>query len=40
MHPLIGEKLEKLLASLPAVESLHHTEVEAMGTVLTEILED
>ena len=31
-------RLEKLVASLPAVESLHDSEAEAMGTVLSEIL--
>ena len=30
--------LERLVASLPAVESLHDSEAEAMGTVLGEIL--
>src|SRR4030095_8650612 len=30
--------LERLVASLPAVESLHDSEAEAMGTVLSEIL--
>jgi hypothetical protein len=34
----IGERLERLVGSLPAVESLHDTEAEAMGTVMTEIL--
>ncbi len=31
-------RLERLVSSLPAVESLHDTEAEAMGTVLGEIL--
>jgi hypothetical protein len=31
-------RLERLVASLPAVESLHDSEAEAMGTVLGEIL--
>ena len=31
-------RLERLVASLPAVESLHDSEAEAMGTVLSEIL--
>jgi hypothetical protein len=32
------ERLERLVASLPAVESLHDSEAEAMGTVLSEIV--
>lgn len=40
VHPLIGAQLEKLVTSLPPVESLHDDEIGAMGTVLTEILED
>jgi hypothetical protein len=36
----IGERLERLVGSLPAVESLHDTEAQAMGTVMTEILTD
>ena len=31
-------RLERLVASLPSVESLHDSEAEAMGTVLGEIL--
>jgi hypothetical protein len=31
-------RLEKLVAGLPAVESLHDSEAEAMGTVLSEIV--
>jgi PilZ domain len=31
-------RLERLVASLPSVESLHDSEAEAMGTVLSEIL--
>jgi len=38
VHSVIAEKLEKLVATLPAVESLHDDETAAMGTVLTEIL--
>jgi hypothetical protein len=38
LHPLIGERLEKLVASLPAVESLHDAETEAIGTVISEML--
>lgn len=38
LDPATQRRLEKLVASLPAVESLHDTEVEAMGTVLSEIL--
>jgi hypothetical protein len=40
VHPVIAEKLEKLVATLPAVESLHDDEAAAMGTVLTEILNE
>jgi hypothetical protein len=39
VHPQIAEQLEKVVADLPAVESLHDTEARAMGTVVTEILE-
>jgi hypothetical protein len=34
----IADRLERLVGSLPAVESLHDTEAEAMGTVVSEIL--
>jgi hypothetical protein len=37
---VVAEKLEKLLASLPSVESLHDDETAAMGTVMSEILDD
>lgn len=40
VHPSIAKQLEALVASLPAVESLHDDEVAAMGTVLTEIIID
>jgi hypothetical protein len=40
VHSVVAEKLEKLLASLPAVESLHDDETAAMGTVMSEILDD
>jgi hypothetical protein len=36
----IGNRLECLVGSLPAVESLHDTEVQAMGTVMSEILSE
>lgn len=39
VHPVIAEQLEKVVANLPAVESLHDDEAKAMGTVVTEILE-
>ena len=39
VHSSIGEQLEKIVADLPAVESLHDDEARAMGTVVTEILE-
>ena len=38
LEPEIARRLERLVTSLPAVESLHDGEVEAMGTVVTEIL--
>ncbi|MBW2691288.1 MAG: PilZ domain-containing protein [Deltaproteobacteria bacterium] len=40
VHPTIAKQLEALVASLPAVESLQDTEAEAMGTVLTEIINE
>jgi len=39
VHPRIAEQLEKVVADLPAVESLHDDEAQAMGTVITEILD-
>lgn len=33
------QRMERLVASLPAVESLHDSEAEAMGTVLSEIVD-
>ena len=39
VHPQIAAQLEKVVADLPAVESLHDDEAHAMGTVVTEILE-
>jgi hypothetical protein len=39
VHAQIAEQLEKVVADLPAVESLHDDEAHAMGTVVTEILE-
>lgn len=39
VDPTIAAKLEQLVASLPPVESLHDSEAEAMGTVVTEILD-
>jgi hypothetical protein len=38
VHPKIAEQLEKVVADLPAIESLHDDEARAMGTVVTEIL--
>jgi PilZ domain len=38
LEPEIARRLERLVTSLPAVESLHDGEVEAMGTVVSEIL--
>jgi hypothetical protein len=40
VHPSIAKRLEALVASLPAVESLHDDEAAAMGTVLTEIINE
>ena len=40
VHPKIAEQLEKVVADLPAVESLHDDEARAMGTVITEILDN
>jgi hypothetical protein len=40
VHPTIAKQLEALVASLPAVESLRDTEAKAMGTVLTEIINE
>lgn len=34
----VAARLERLVGSLPAVESLHDTEAQAMGTVMSEIL--
>jgi len=39
VQPQIAEQLEKVVADLPAVESLHDDEARAMGTVITEILD-
>jgi hypothetical protein len=39
VHPSVAQQLEKIVADLPAVESLHDDEARAMGTVVTEILE-
>jgi hypothetical protein len=39
VHPVIAEQLEKVVADLPSVESLHDDEARAMGTVMTEILD-
>jgi hypothetical protein len=38
VSPKLAEQLEKVVADLPAVESLHDDETRAMGTVVTEIL--
>jgi hypothetical protein len=40
VHPSIAKRLEALVASLPSVESLHDDEAAAMGTVLTEIINE
>jgi hypothetical protein len=38
LDPETQARLERLVATLPAVESLHDSEADAMGTVLGEIL--
>lgn len=38
LEPETTRRLESLVANLPAVESLHDSEAEAMGTVLSEVL--
>jgi hypothetical protein len=38
LEPEIARRLERLVTSLPAVESLRDSEAEAMGTVVSEIL--
>ncbi len=40
VHQSIAKQLEALVASLPSVESLHDDEATAMGTVLTEIINE
>jgi len=40
VEPEVGHHLESLVGGLPAVESLHDSEVESMGTVMSEILDD
>ncbi len=35
----IAARLERIVSGLPAVESLHHSEAESLGTVVSEILE-
>ena len=40
VHPVIAEQLEKLVAGLPPIESLRDAETEALGTILSEILEE
>jgi hypothetical protein len=39
VEPEVGHQLEILVGDLPAVESLHDSEIEAMGTVMSEILD-
>jgi hypothetical protein len=39
VDPSIAGRLESLVGSLPAVEDLHDSEVGAMGTVMSEILD-
>jgi hypothetical protein len=39
VHEVVARQLEAVVADLPAVESLHDNEAQAMGTVVTEILE-
>jgi hypothetical protein len=40
VEPDVGHQLETLVGDLPAVESLHDSEIEAMGTVVSEILDN
>jgi hypothetical protein len=40
VEPDVGHQLEMLVSDLPAVESLHDSEVDAMGTVVSEILDN
>jgi hypothetical protein len=40
VHPSIAKQLEALVASLPSFESLNDDEATAMGTVLTEIINE
>jgi hypothetical protein len=40
VHEVVAGQLEKLVAFLPAVESLQDGEIGAMGTVISEILPD
>lgn len=40
VHPMVAEQLEKLVASLPSVESLRRGEAENLGSIVGEILED
>ena len=40
LEPEVARRLERLVAALPAVESLRDGEAEAMGTVVSEILPD
>jgi hypothetical protein len=39
VEPEVGRHLESLVGNLPSVESLHDSEIEAMGTVMSEILD-
>jgi hypothetical protein len=38
LHDVVANQLERLVVSLPAVESLHDSEADAMGTVISEVL--
>jgi len=38
LHEVIQKQLERIVVSLPSVESLHDSELEAMGTVMSEML--
>lgn len=40
VHPSVGHRLDRLVASLPAVESLQDDEAAAMGTVVSQVLDD
>jgi hypothetical protein len=40
VQPALAARLEKLIAKLPAVESLEGDEADALGSVVSQILEE